>query len=95
MNIVRLHDKNNCTEQKTMEEVLSHHLGPLPWVLATSDGSIRKASEPVKTLQKNIPTMYLPDETTCLIDDMAMIQKMQGIHKTFADHPVSRDDCWV
>ena len=43
--------------QLRMKDVLCHPLGPLPWSLATADGSLRKSNKSTlaKELQKNVP----------------------------------------
>ena len=45
------------TRELSMSTVLSHPLGPLPWSLATDDGSLRKnkKSSLAKDLQKDVP----------------------------------------
>ena len=71
-----------------MKEVLKHPLGPIPWSLATSDGSLRKTCKVslARELQKNVsPAESLPQKTACLIDGMALIQKINGDNKTFAE----------
>ena len=45
------------TRKLTMSSVLSHPLGPLPWALASPDGSLRKNNNGTleKEPQKDIP----------------------------------------
>ena len=45
------------TRKLTMSSVLSHSLGPLPWALASPDGSLRKNNNGTleKEPQKDIP----------------------------------------
>lgn len=72
----------------SMKEVLTHPLGPIPWSLAASDGSLRKTAKSslAKELQKNVPAVdTLPQQSACIIDGMAMVQKLKGDHKTFAE----------
>ena len=74
--------------QLSMQEVLSHPLGPLPWSLAATDGTLKKTSKSslAKELQKDIPAVEsLPTRSACIVDGMAMVQKLQGDHKTFGE----------
>ena len=71
-----------------MSDVLCHPLGPLPWALATADGSLRKNNKAsfAKELQKNItPAEEIPQPCARILDGMAMIQKIAGDQKTFAE----------
>ena len=71
-----------------MKEVLAYPLGPLLWSLAKADGALRKTSKPAlaKVLQKNVPSAeVLPQHSACLIDGMALVQRLKGNHKTFGD----------
>ena len=70
-----------------MREVLSHPLGPLPWPLATPDGSMRKTNKAslAKELQKNVQAAdSIPQPSVCVIDGMALVQRLKGDQKTFA-----------
>ena len=70
-----------------MREVLSHSLGPLPWSLATSDGLMRKTNKAslAKELQKNVQAAdSIPQPSVCVIDGMALVQRLKGDQKTFA-----------
>ena len=67
--------------------VLAHPLGPLPWALANADGSLRKLNKAVlaRELERNIsPAEDIPDPSTCIINGMSLMQKMNGNNKTFA-----------
>ena len=69
-------------------EVLSHPLGPLPWPLASADGSLRKTNKAslAKELQKNMTAAdVIPQQCARIIDGMAMVQKIRGDQKTFAE----------
>ena len=71
-----------------MREVLSHPLGPLPWALSTADGSLRKTNKAVlaKELQKSVPFAdVIPQPSACMIDAMALVQRLKRDHKTFAE----------
>lgn len=71
-----------------MEEVLAHPLGPVPWTLANPDGSLRKTSkaELKRSLEKNAtPSESYEKPAACIIDGMALIQKVNGDRKTFAE----------
>ena len=67
-------------------DVLAHPLGPLPWALANADGSSQKMNKAALTreLDRNIsPAEDIPDPSTCIIDGMSLVQKMNGNNKTF------------
>lgn len=71
-----------------ISDVLCHPLGPLPWALATADGSLRKNNKAslAKELKKNItPADEIPQPCARVIDGMAMVQKIGGDQKTFAE----------
>ena len=70
-----------------MRDVLAHPLGPLPWSLANPDGSLRKTNKAAlaRELEKNVsPAEHVPTPSTCIIDGMSLVQKMNGDNKTFA-----------
>lgn len=70
-----------------MKDVSSHALGPLPWSLASPDGTMRKTNKAAlaKELQKNIqPAEEIPRASACIIDGMALVQRLKGDHKTFS-----------
>ena len=70
-----------------MRDVLSHPLGPLPWSLATPDGLLRKTNKAslAKELQKNVQASdAIPHPSACVIDGMALVQRLKGDQKTFA-----------
>lgn len=70
-----------------MREVLSHPLGPLPWSLATPDGLLRKTNKAslAKELQKDIDAAdVIPQPSACVIDGMALVQRLKGDQNTFA-----------
>ena len=71
-----------------MKQVLSHPLGPIPWVLANGDGSLRKTDNAKFTndTAQNVPAAEtLPDQAACIVDAMSTTQKLDGNGKTFQD----------
>ena len=71
-----------------MSEVLAHPLGPLLWALAKLDGSLRKTNKAslAKELQKNVQAAdVIRQPSACLIDGMALVQRLKGGQKTFAE----------
>ena len=71
-----------------IRDVLCHPLGPLPWSLSTADGSLRKTSKSTlaKELQKNVPAAdEIPQPSACIVDGMALVQRLKGDHKKFSD----------
>ena len=71
-----------------MPDVLYHPLGPLPWALASPHGSLRKTNNEslAKKLQKNMAAADMtPHPSARIIDGMAMVQKLRGNQKTFAE----------
>ena len=72
-----------------MSDVLAHPLGPFPWLLAATDGSLRKTTNKAvlgKELEKNVPPAEtIPGPCATIIDGMSIVQRMKGDHKTFAE----------
>ena len=71
-----------------MSEVLARPLGPLPWTLANPDGTLRKTNKAslAKELHKNVQAAdAIPQPSACLIDCMALVQRLKGGQKTFAE----------
>ncbi|KAG1688581.1 hypothetical protein GQR58_008035 [Nymphon striatum] len=63
-----------------MEDVLSHLLGPLPMALASPDGLMRTTNKSSlgHELQNNVvPAANIPQPCCCIIDGMALVQKMR------------------
>ena len=59
-----------------MKEVLCHPLGPLPWSLATPEGTLRKTNKAAKKLHKSVPfAEKLQQPSATIIDGMALVQK--------------------
>lgn len=74
--------------QLSMQEVLSHPLGPLPWALAAPDGSLKKTAKSslAKALQDGAPAVEnVPPQSACIIDGMALVQRIKGDQKTFRE----------
>lgn len=74
--------------QLSVKEVLSHPLGPLPWSLAAPDGSLKKTAKSslAKELQKDAPAVEsLLPRSACIIDGMAMVERLKGDQKTFKE----------
>ena len=74
--------------QLSMKEVLSDPLGPLPRSLAVPDGSLKKTAKSslAKELQKDAPAVEnLLPRSACIIDGMAMVQRLKGDQKTFKE----------
>lgn len=72
--------------QLNMQEVLSRPLGPLPCSLAAPDGSLKKTAKSTlaKELQKDAPAVEsLLPRSACIIDGMAIVQRLKGDQKTF------------
>ena len=73
-----------------MKEVLSHPLGPIPW--AKGDGSLAKTdkSKLMSEIGKNVPVAEnIAGKSTCIIDGMSVVQKLNGNNKTFRDFAIS------
>ena len=71
-----------------MKEVLSHPLGSIPWSLATADGTLRKTTKAVlsNNLEKeSTPSEEIPENSSCIIDAMSLVQKIKGKQKTFKE----------
>ncbi|KAK5921267.1 hypothetical protein CgunFtcFv8_024984 [Champsocephalus gunnari] len=61
-----------------IRDVLVHPLGPLPWALSNSDGSLRKTNKAAlaRELEKNVsPAEDMPEPSACIIDGMSLVQK--------------------
>jgi len=62
-----------------MKEVLTYRLGPIPWALSNPNGTLRKTNEAQlsKHLKRDItPSDTIPSNSACIIDGMAMVQKI-------------------
>ena len=59
-----------------------------PWTLAKLDGTLRKTNKAylAKKLQKNVQAAdVIPQLSACLIDSMALFQRLKGGQKTYAE----------
>ena len=71
-----------------MDYILSHPLGPLPWVLASPDGLLRKINMATlaTSLQKNVPVVEEnPHNAATVLDGMNLVQRVKGDQPTFGD----------
>ena len=77
------------SRQMDLKDLLSHELGPLPWSLASSDGSLAKTNKAIlsKLLENGVECLpTLPDLTTAvIIDAMAMLQTLVRIPDRFSE----------
>ena len=68
------------SRQMDLKELLTHELGPLPWSLASSDGSLAKTNKAIlsKELENGVECLSnLPDLTRAvIIDAMAVMQAL-------------------
>ena len=71
-----------------LKEVLKHPLGPMPRLLANTDGAPRKTNKAalVRKLEaKASPTDEMEYPSACIIDGMSVVQKMRGDKLTFEE----------
>jgi hypothetical protein len=76
------------TRKLDMKDILSHRLGPIPWALATPEGTLRKTVKPTlaKRLKKDLsPAESIPDNSACVIDGMALVQKLDANNMCFGE----------
>lgn len=76
----------NC--QLDLREVLTYELGPVPWCLASPDGSLAKTNKAAlpKLLEDGIELLQNPPGVTAvIIDAMAILQTMTTIPEKFSD----------
>ena len=76
------------TRDLEMKKVQSHLLGPLQLALVTAQGALRKTNKSAlaKELQKNAaPAESFTEHSACIIDGMALVQKLKGNQKTFEE----------
>ena len=69
-----------------MKDGLAHPLGPLPWALANVDGSLRKTNKAAlaREREKKVsPAEATPTPSTCIIDGMGLVKRMNGNNKIF------------
>ena len=71
-----------------VNDVLCHALVPLPWALASTDGSLRKTNKAslAKEIATDVPaTDVIPQPSARIIDGMVIVQEIRGNQKTFAE----------
>ena len=76
------------TRKLEMKKVLSYPLGPIPWVLANADGSLRKTGKAkfMNDIAQNVPVVEVfTEKSACIVDGMSIVQKLDGNQKTFGD----------
>ena len=76
------------TRKFDIKEVLAHRLGPIPWALATPEGTLCKTAKSSlpNRLRKNLkPVEAIPEESACIIDGMALVQKLDANHMSFGE----------
>ena len=88
-------DRNLCSQiilvaesrSVDMKDVVAHPLGPLTWALANADGCLRKTNKAAlaRELEKNVyHAEAIPTPSTCIIDRIGLVKRMNGNNKTFA-----------
>ena len=67
-----------------MRVVFAHPLGPLPWSLASEDGSIRKTNKAIlaRALRNDMQAEDISTPSAIILDEMASIQKIRADQKT-------------
>ena len=76
------------TRQLDMKKVFSYPLGPVPWALATSSGSMRKTNKALlaQALEKmSTPVETLSGNIVAIVDAMSIVHKVKGNQKTFGE----------
>lgn len=71
-----------------LSEVFEYSLGPLPWFLASVDGSLGKTdkSKLLESLTKDVdPAEDVPPTSAIIVDDMAILQSLKPIPETFEE----------
>ena len=74
--------------QIDMRKVFSYPLGPVPWALATSSGSMRKTNKALlaQALEKmSTPVESLAGNIATIVDAMSIVHKVKGNQKTFGE----------
>lgn len=80
------------TREMNLRDVLQYSLGPLPWSLAASDGSLAKTdkSKLLEPLVDQVePVEDVPPNAAWVVDGMAVLQSLGDIPATFGDLAVS------
>ena len=77
------------SHQMDLKDLLMHELGPLPWSLASSYGSLAKTNKAIlsKELENGVDCLSnLPDLTTAvIIDGMALLQVLLRVPDRFSE----------
>lgn len=76
------------TRDMDLREVFKHSLGPLPWSLASTDGTLGKTdkSKILELLTNQIePAEDVPPTAAWIVDGMAILQSLKDIPSTFKD----------
>ena len=71
-----------------LRDVLCYELCPVPWSIATVDGSFVKTpkSKLLDSLKKHVPlTENVPSDAAWMIDAMESLQEITAVPSTFAD----------
>lgn len=75
-----------------LSEVFQYSLGPLPWSLASVDGSLGKTnkSKLLESLTKDIePVEDVPPTSAIIVDGMAILQSLKPIPDTFEEPAIT------
>ena len=70
-----------------MKDVLAHPLDPLLWAVANADGFLWKTNKAAlaRDTEKNVsPAEAITTPSTCIIDGMGLVQRINGNNNTFA-----------
>ena len=73
--------------QIDLRELLSFELGPVPWSLASCDGSLAKTTKSslIELLEDDVePLQQLPNASVFIIDAMALLQGLTSIPERFS-----------
>lgn len=76
------------SRQIDLRDLLTHELGPVPWSLATYDGSLAKTNKSAlaKLLEDGVEILpNLPNASAVIIDAMALLQTLPRIPDRFID----------
>ena len=76
------------SRQLNMRAIFVHPLGPIPWALATPEGSPPQNSKAVLAhhSQKGAAlAQCIPDKSATVIDGMSLVQKVGQNHGTFGE----------
>ena len=77
------------SRQIDLRDLLTHELGPVPWSLATYDGSLAKTNKSVlaKLLEDGVEILpNLTNASAVIVDAMAQLQALRRIPDRFIDH---------